>query len=265
MFVGQERNRSRSGFTLIELLVVIAIIAILAAILFPVFARARENARRASCMSNLKQIGLGVMQYTQDYDEKLPGNEVAFGGWDQPLGWMQPRIEGDPNTYRNWASSVLPYIKSLQVYICPSAKPRSADGPAGPTTEVNVPGGGNTSFIMNGITDSQALARIDEPANLIYLQENRNFNRVAQTRPLRVAGSSPAQATTFSHAYYAKAHFDGSNLLFCDGHVKFLRRDRISYAMFGAPPELNPGQPTHLPLEDDAATARNSLTLFTKF
>src|SRR4028118_1774787 len=63
---------SRSGFTLIELLVVIAIIGILASILFPVFARARENARRSSCQSNLKQIGLGILQYTQDYDEKLP-------------------------------------------------------------------------------------------------------------------------------------------------------------------------------------------------
>ena len=65
-------TRKKFGFTLIELLVVFAIIAILAAILFPVFARARENARRASCQSNLKQIGLGIMQYTQDYDEKMP-------------------------------------------------------------------------------------------------------------------------------------------------------------------------------------------------
>jgi prepilin-type N-terminal cleavage/methylation domain-containing protein len=72
----KRRSRGIGGFTLIELLVVIAIIAILAAILFPVFARARENARRASCQSNLKQIGLGIMQYTQDYDERMPPTQA---------------------------------------------------------------------------------------------------------------------------------------------------------------------------------------------
>src|SRR3954469_17430376 len=89
------------GFTLIELLVVIAIIAILAAILFPVFARARENARRAACQSNLKQIGLGIAQYTQDYDERLPG-------------------VGGQNTTYSWRSRIDPYIKSTQIFLCPS-------------------------------------------------------------------------------------------------------------------------------------------------
>ena len=83
-------KRSHLGFTLIELLVVIAIIAILAAILFPVFARARENARRASCMSNLKQIGLGLMQYTQDYDEKYPcPGSTGYGGESRLLFWQK--------------------------------------------------------------------------------------------------------------------------------------------------------------------------------
>src|SRR4028118_1558188 len=75
------RRSARRGFSLIELLVVIAIIAILAAILFPVFARARENARRASCMSNLKQIGLGALQYSQDYDEKMVSIYYGDSGW----------------------------------------------------------------------------------------------------------------------------------------------------------------------------------------
>jgi prepilin-type N-terminal cleavage/methylation domain-containing protein/prepilin-type processing-associated H-X9-DG protein len=95
----------KRGFTLIELLIVIAIIAILAAILFPVFARARENARRSSCMSNLKQVGLGALQYSQDYDEKvLPGQTVAGS-----------------TTYFSWQLAIDPYLKSRQVLRCPSA------------------------------------------------------------------------------------------------------------------------------------------------
>src|SRR5690606_4096788 len=91
------------AFTLIELLVVIAIISVLAAILFPVFARVRENARRASCQSNLKQIGLGIMQYTQDYDENLPLGAVNYLGG---------RIF--------WSQSIMPYVKSTQLFECPS-------------------------------------------------------------------------------------------------------------------------------------------------
>src|ERR1044072_2109069 len=96
----------RKAFTLIELLVVIAIIAILASILFPVFARARENARRSSCMSNLKQIGLGFMQYTQDYDERMPPGPTtyAFAG----------------NVPSTWDLVIQPYIKSMQLLTCPS-------------------------------------------------------------------------------------------------------------------------------------------------
>src|SRR6185312_8425918 len=89
----------KKGFTLIELLVTIAIIAVLAAILFPVFARARENARRASCMSNLKQMGLGIMQYVQDYDETYP-----FGFYSVPGGTMY------------WPMLIYPYVKSEQIF-----------------------------------------------------------------------------------------------------------------------------------------------------
>src|ERR1700741_2936759 len=98
-----RKNRERSGFTLIELLVVIAIIALLAAILFPVFARARENARRASCQSNLKQIGLGLIQYTQDYDGQMP---FCFSS-----GWST-----DDATHFIWQDIIFPYVKSEQIY-----------------------------------------------------------------------------------------------------------------------------------------------------
>ena len=104
MFTASQAAKRR-GFTLIELLVVIAIIAILAAILFPVFARARENARRASCQSNLKQLALGIIAYVQDYDEKLP---IVLGN----------NVNND-NGY-GWAGSTQSYLKSTQILQCPS-------------------------------------------------------------------------------------------------------------------------------------------------
>jgi prepilin-type N-terminal cleavage/methylation domain-containing protein/prepilin-type processing-associated H-X9-DG protein len=110
----------KTGFTLIELLVVIAIIALLAAILFPVFSRARENARRSSCQSNLKQIGLGILQYAQDYDEiMVPAWLEADCSVGQ--GW-QPTNSGNFGCYNNfkWMDLLQPYIKSEQVFNCPS-------------------------------------------------------------------------------------------------------------------------------------------------
>lgn len=103
-FSKTRTNTRRRGFTLIELLIVIAIIAILAAILFPVFARARENARRASCQSNLKQIGLGILQYAQDFDEFTPGTSTVV----------------DATCTRSWPSVIFPYVKSQQIFVCPS-------------------------------------------------------------------------------------------------------------------------------------------------
>jgi len=124
--------RLRRGFTLIELLVVIAIIAILAAILFPVFAQARAKARQAACMSNMKQVGIGIMTYATDYDETLPGdtplntNGITDSRWplpaltansaglSEPLGWMQPYSAANPGSYRIWARDIQPYIKNLR-------------------------------------------------------------------------------------------------------------------------------------------------------
>lgn len=105
-------DRKEHGFTLIELLVVIAIIALLAAILFPVFARARENARRATCQSNLKQIGIGLIQYTQDND-----------------GYLVAALMKDPtNHYWRWMDVAYPYIKNTQVFSCPSDSNNEAGG-----------------------------------------------------------------------------------------------------------------------------------------
>ena len=118
------KRTARRGFTLIELLVVIAIIAILAALLFPTFAKVRDNARRASCQSNLRQISMAVMQYTQDNEEHYPvGNYVApWGYWG-----------------RGWAGEVYPYVSSAEVFRCPD------DGTARPSV----------SYSFNGNLDGQ--------------------------------------------------------------------------------------------------------------
>jgi prepilin-type N-terminal cleavage/methylation domain-containing protein/prepilin-type processing-associated H-X9-DG protein len=130
---------SKSAFTLIELLVVIAIIAILAAILFPVFGRARENARRSSCQSNLKQIGLGIMQYTQDYDETIPrtyyyGSKTGatVNSNASPYSITDPSLSEDHPTVINykWTDAIYPYVKNEQVFVCPSAPSRGV-GAAG--------------------------------------------------------------------------------------------------------------------------------------
>src|SRR5688572_9600426 len=125
----QHNLEAKRGFTLIELLVVIAIIALLAAILFPVFARARENARKSSCQNQLKQIGLGIAQYTQDYDETMPNR----GANNNP-------------TIPSWRQRIFPYVKSTQVYRCPSNT--STNGGSPKADDASTSAGYNVPEIM---------------------------------------------------------------------------------------------------------------------
>src|SRR5579883_1480681 len=150
------RNRS-NGFTLIELLVVIAIIAILAAILFPVFAKAREKARQASCQSNEKQIGLAILQYVQDFDEHFP---VGFST-DNGIGW---------------AGTVQNYVKSGGVFKCPDDATTSING----TNFVTESYAMNTNLVGNGNTG--ALASLGAPASSVMVVEITN-NTAAVTDP----------------------------------------------------------------------------------
>jgi len=128
-------QRRTGAFTLIELLVVIAIIAILAAILFPVFAQAREKARGISCLSNTKQLSLGIMMYTQDYDETYPIGFISNGSW------------GGQNTNFAWDDVVEPYLKSLQVLVCPDDQGGPFQGSA------NTWKGWGISYASNGYYD----------------------------------------------------------------------------------------------------------------
>ena len=239
--------RDTKAFTLIELLVVIAIIAILAAILFPVFARARENARRSSCQSNLKQIGLGFVQYSQDYDEKFPSGPRGVLG-------------------QGWGGTLDPYLKSAQIFKCPSD-----------TTEGGVIGGITSytnSYVANlnllrrdtpGPADDprlgQSIAAQAAPSRTVLLTEVRGIaapllnqaevggNNIVSAvtngadngakiniYPFSTSNGSGGNAVTgdlggktlTTPAEQLPRHFDGANYLMIDGHVKWFKGSSVS-------------------------------------
>jgi prepilin-type N-terminal cleavage/methylation domain-containing protein/prepilin-type processing-associated H-X9-DG protein len=230
-----------SGFTLIELLVVIAIIAILAAILFPVFAQAREKARAATCISNLKQIGVGLMMYAQDYDETLAGNHIGAphnsagdAGFANvtPIGFMDTN---PARVSRNWGRDLQPYMKNTPIYNCPNAVPRSSISAGSTYEETHDPAGADASYLLNGITSSKAMAVIPAPAEIIFLHEYKAKSRVSQVRPHPDGIVNGREVfRQFNHQYYDFMHAEGGNLVYCDGHVKFKKKRAITFKEFGA-------------------------------
>ena len=233
-------KHTNSAFTLIELLVVIAIIAILAAILFPVFARARENARRSSCASNLKQIGLGLAQYTQDYDETMP--------YQFPGGSAVVTDFMDPNQPVNFHRAIYPYVKSIQVYSCPSTQEGTGNGAPVPA-EPNKPES-RTSYLGNGVIYGRSIAVIPNVSEIVmlhefYQQDGRSITRpyspgAANGQPVPTTGwrwwmytTATSPANYDSTNTYNYLHFEGGNLLFCDGHVKFRKAAGIAGTEFG--------------------------------
>jgi prepilin-type N-terminal cleavage/methylation domain-containing protein/prepilin-type processing-associated H-X9-DG protein len=186
----------RRGFTLIELLVVIAIIAILAAILFPVFARAREKARQTSCLNNVKQLALGMMMYAQDYDEILPR-------------YADRACRAAPADSRSeWFDVIAPYVKNDQIFKCPSA----------PAVAYSI--GVNYSHIhtCGGPTyPGTALAQIKLPAETMSLSDSLQGYLVY----CRVCYPSGPRAGEETNRVPTDRHNDGSNVGFCDGHAKW--------------------------------------------
>jgi prepilin-type N-terminal cleavage/methylation domain-containing protein/prepilin-type processing-associated H-X9-DG protein len=193
---------SRRGFTLIELLVVIAIIAILAAILFPVFAKAREKARQSSCLSNHKQIVLGFLQYAQDYDEMFPQAGAVAG--DVAI-W--PNGASGANY---WPARIFPYVKNSQVFNCPSATFNWAGGPTAAT-----PIGFNTT---GGGPQLATLGMVVNPAQTVIIGDTEGpasyaFFNTWYSGPSSARGLSPR-------------HNEGGNMGYIDGHCKWVKFGR---------------------------------------
>lgn len=190
-----------TAFTLIELLIVIAIIAILAAILFPVFGRARENARRSSCQSNLKQIALGIQQYTQDYDERYP---------NIPNGTIPADSPG-------WAYAIQPYVKSEQLFQCPSDSVSSPDSATASTLLARAALPQFSDYAINNNLDSGS-------GGLSESQLTFASNTILNSE--FAGGTANAHADSASGTGVTR-HLEGGNYSFADGHIKWLRRERV--------------------------------------
>lgn len=223
--------RKPSGFTLIELLVVIAIIAILAAILFPVFARARENARKSTCQSNLKQMALGVSMYIQDYDMTYPGfyqwtgAPVTIHGEVHPTGF-----------YLSLADFIEPYTKNIKVQVCPS------DTRAEDFNTRHNSYGFNQNFFGQSET---SLTSNRGPADMLMLADALNswFSIERIRKPA-------SQGGTGWNDGYQERHMDGLNVAFMDGHVKWTRMNQLKYGNWSpfATSTTSPTADTPLPL-----------------
>jgi prepilin-type N-terminal cleavage/methylation domain-containing protein len=225
------RKKSFSAFTLIELLVVIAIIAILAAILFPVFARAREAARKTACLSNLKQLGLAAGMYKQDYDEAYPDSRATwFNGPGSPI-WPGPNYYGaehicryahrryanDGNTLGGIALLYNPYVKNVQIFRCPS-DPESrgwAEACGVPTTTgtaANSPGAKFSSYYQRHAHDAYASLRnanvtdslVQLPAQLaLFIEEGWHGGHA---RPYLWDGIQAGDGVRFVNASFYDGH-----------------------------------------------------------
>jgi prepilin-type N-terminal cleavage/methylation domain-containing protein/prepilin-type processing-associated H-X9-DG protein len=224
-------RRHQRGFTLIELLVVIAIIAILAAILFPVFAQAREKARQAACLSNMKQVGLALQMYAQDYDETLPAS-----------AYEAPHFN-EPGAKQNFLNAIIPYTRNLGIFVCPSSVNASSVGYAKNMDPTPL---SNSNYQGNQVVMGRSLSVVPNPAEIIYLNEN---NLRWHTAWLEPSLTNPAKGIyqwwhwdkgLEKREQFSSLHMNGGNLLFVDGHAKYRSARSLRSRDYGLLPDDGP-------------------------
>ncbi len=211
-------GRRARGFTLIELLVVIAIIAILAALLFPVFARARENARKSNCQSNLKQIGTALMMYVQDYDEYTP---ASWLGTNDQNGTI-------------WPDLLVPYTKNMEMFNCPSSTIKVGKDSVGKFLRTQIPYACNTAYwgghagSASGPVAShpmnKSMAELKVPAETVFATDFSGSWEAGGQYDINPGYVQPSASTTFKAVY---RHSDVCNVVFCDGHVKAMTQGAL--------------------------------------
>jgi prepilin-type N-terminal cleavage/methylation domain-containing protein/prepilin-type processing-associated H-X9-DG protein len=203
--------KRRKGFTLIELLVVIAIIAILAAILFPVFARAREKARQTACLSNARQLGTAIMMYVQDYDENLVNLQMRGASFTF-MGYNHPNML--------WYMELMPYCKNVQIMDCPSTSRTwkgayTGDFDYGINAEIAY-----YHHYANSIGHACNLAEIQKPAETIFIGE---ADWTQSTADYGFSNSWMLRRVPHVSRFIPARHNEGANIVFCDGHAKWVR------------------------------------------
>lgn len=203
----------RSAFTLIELLTVIAIISILASMLLPSLSRAREMARRTSCTSNMRQLNLGIQQYTQDYDERLPPAAVGNDGAGQLGGWVYYSQFGSGSNSAKFdvtKGAIYTYIKSTQVFVCPDDTQGQNNGDSYAINSCALTQTGN------GMSGAKTLAAFDEVTKWMLLSEENTFQNTTDDGYQLVVTNK-----------FSDRHTNGSIISFMDGHTKWYRTDKI--------------------------------------